>query len=60
MMGHMKVTMAAVWIISAGAFGILAPHTTPASWFALVALATTPPLIFMHYGRPAPQKAVTP
>ena len=45
---------AAVWIIAAGAFGALAPVTTPSGWFMLAALATTPPLIIMQYWkRPA-------
>ena len=51
---YVKAAVAALWIITAGAFGTLAPVTTPSGWFTLVALATTPPLIFMHYWkRPA-------
>ena len=49
-----KASVAALWIITAGAFGTLAPLTTSPGWFILAALATAPPLIFMHYWkRPA-------
>jgi hypothetical protein len=51
---YVKAVFAAVWIITAGALGALAPVTTLSGWFLLVALATAPPLIFMHYWkRPA-------
>ena len=46
---YIKASVAALWIIIAGAFGTLAPVTTPSGWFMLAALATAPPLIFMHY-----------
>ena len=39
----------ALWIIIAGTLGTLAPVTTPSGWFILAALATAPPLIFMHW-----------
>ena len=52
---YVKAVFASVWIITAGAFGTLAPVTTLSGWFLLVALATAPPLIFMHYWKlPAP------
>jgi hypothetical protein len=51
---YLKAAVVTLWIISAGALGIFAPVTTPSGWFILAALATTPPLIFMHYWkRPA-------
>ena len=46
--------VAALWIITAGAFGTLAPVTTPSGLLMLAALATAPSLILMHYWkRPA-------
>jgi hypothetical protein len=51
---YVKAAVAALWIITAGAFGTLAPVTTPSGWFMLAALAITPPLIFTQYWkRPA-------
>ena len=50
-----KASVAALWIVVAGTLGTLAPVTTPSGWFILAALATAPPLIFMHYWiQPAP------
>ena len=51
---HVNATIAALSIITAGAFGLLTPVTTPSGWFMLAAVATAPPLVFMHYWkRPA-------
>jgi hypothetical protein len=51
---YVNATLAALSMITAGAFGLLAPVTTPSGWFILAAVATAPPLIFMHYWkRPA-------
>lgn len=48
------LAVAALSVISAGAFGLLAPVTTPSGWFILAAVAICPPLVFMHYfKRPA-------
>lgn len=44
-----NATIAALSLITAGAFGLLAPVTTPSGWFILAAVATAPPLVFMHY-----------
>jgi hypothetical protein len=44
-------TLAALTIITAGAFGLLAPVTTPSGWFMLAAVATAPALVFMHYSK---------
>ena len=52
---YVNATIAALSVITAGAFGLLAPVTTPSGWFMLAAAATAPPLVFMHYWkRPAP------
>jgi hypothetical protein len=52
---YVNATIAALSIITAGAFGLLAPVTTPSGWFMLAAVATAPPLVFMHYWkRPSP------
>ena len=52
---YVNASVAALSIIAAGAFGLLAPVTTTSGWFMLAALATAPPLVFMHYWkRPAP------
>ena len=51
---YVNAAIAALWVMSAGAVGVLVPVTTPSGWFTLVALATTAPLIFMHHlKRPA-------
>jgi hypothetical protein len=51
---YVNASAAALSIIGAGAFGLLAPVTTPSGWFMLAAVATVPPLVFMHYWkRPA-------
>jgi hypothetical protein len=53
-MTHVNATVAALSVIGAAAFGLLAPVTTPSGWFMLAAVATAPPLVFMHYWkRPA-------
>ena len=44
-----NATITALTMITAGAFGLLAPVTTPSGWFMLAAIATIPPLVFMHY-----------
>jgi hypothetical protein len=50
---YVNVALAAISMITAGAFGLFAPVTTPSGWFML-AVATGPPLVFMHYWkRPA-------
>jgi hypothetical protein len=46
---YVNAGAAALSIIGAGAFGLLAPVTTPSGWFILAAVATVPPLVFMHY-----------
>ena len=46
---YLNGTLAALSIITAGAFGLFAPVTTPSGWFILAAVATAPPLVFMHY-----------
>jgi uncharacterized membrane protein len=46
-----NATITALTIITVGAFGLLAPVTTPSGWFMLAAVATVPPLILMHYGK---------
>ena len=52
---YVNATIAALSVIAAGAFGLLAPVTTPSGWFMLAALATAPPLVLMHYWkRPSP------
>ena len=49
-----NIAIAALSVITAGAFGLLAPVTTPSGWFMLTAAATAPSLVFMHYfKRPA-------
>jgi allophanate hydrolase subunit 1 len=51
---YVSATIAALSVVTAGAFGLLAPVTTPSGWFMLAAVATAPPLVFMHYSkRPA-------
>lgn len=45
----LNATVAALSVIAAGAVGMLAPVTTTAGWFILAAVATAPPLVFMHY-----------
>ena len=51
---YLNGSVAALSIIGAGAFGLLAPVTTSSGWFILAAIATAPPLVFMHYWkRPA-------
>ena len=51
---YVNAALAALSMITAGAFGLFAPVTTPAGWFMLAAVATAPPLVFMHYWkRPA-------
>lgn len=53
-MTHVNAVLAALSMITAGGFGLLAPVTTPSGWFILAAIATAPPLVFMHYWkRPA-------
>jgi hypothetical protein len=44
-----NATITALTMITVGAFGLVAPVTTPSGWFMLAAVATVPPLIFMHY-----------
>ena len=46
---YANTAIAALSMITAGAFGLLAPVTTPSGWFILAALATAPPLIFMRH-----------
>jgi allophanate hydrolase subunit 1 len=46
---YVNATVAALSVIGAGAFGLLAPVTTPSGWFMLAAIATAPLLVFMHY-----------
>jgi hypothetical protein len=48
-MSALNATITALTMSTAGAFGLLAPVTTPAGWFMLAAIATVPPLVFMHY-----------
>ena len=48
-MSAVNATITALTMITAAAFGLLAPVTTPAGWFMLAAVATGPPLVFMHY-----------
>jgi len=51
---YVNATIAALSMITAGLVGLLAPVTTPTGWFILAAVATGPPLVFMHYWqRPA-------
>ena len=51
---YVYTTIAALSMIAAGAFGLLAPVTTPSGWFLLVGAATAPSLVCMHYfKRPA-------
>ena len=51
---YVNATLAALSVITAGAFGLFAPVTTPSGWFMLATVATVPPLVFMHYWkRPA-------
>ena len=51
---YVNATIAALSVIAAVAFGLLAPVATPSGWFMLAAVATAPPLVFMHYWkRPA-------
>ena len=51
---YINASVAALSIIGAGAFGLLAPVTTPSGWFMLAAVAAAPPLVFMRYWkRPA-------
>ena len=51
---YVNATIAALSVITAGAFGLLTPVTTPSEWFMLAAVATAPALVFMHYSkRPA-------
>ena len=45
---YVNATLAALSMITAGAFGLFAPVTTPSGWFMLAAVATVPPLVFMH------------
>ena len=52
---YVNATIAALSMITAGAFGLLAPVTTPSGWFILAAVATVPPLVFMHYWKPPAQ-----
>jgi hypothetical protein len=42
-------TIAAFTMITAAAFGLFAPVTTPSGWFMLAAVATAPALVLMHY-----------
>ena len=52
---YVNATIAALSVIAAGAFGLLAPVTSPSGWFMLAAVATAPLLVFMHYwNRPSP------
>ena len=46
---YVNATIAALSVITAGAFGLLAPVATPSGWFMLAAAATAPALIVMHY-----------
>ena len=52
---YVNATVAALSMIAAGAVGLLAPVTTLSGWFVLVVAATTPPLLFMRYSKPAAQ-----
>jgi hypothetical protein len=46
---YVNATIAALSIIAAGAFGLLAPVTTPSGWFMLAAVTTAPALVSMYY-----------
>ena len=46
---YVNATIAALSVVTAAAFGVFAPVTTPSGWFVLAAVATAPPLVFMHY-----------
>ena len=51
---YVNATITALSVITAGAFGLLVPVTTPSGWFMLAAVAAAPPLVFMRYWkRPA-------
>lgn len=51
---YVNATITALSVITAGAVGLLAPVTTASGWFMLAAVATAPPMVFMHYWkRPA-------
>ena len=52
---YVNATIAALSVITAGAFGLLAPVATPSGWFMLAAVATAPPLVLMHYWKRPPQ-----
>ena len=54
-MSALKAIITALPVVTAGAFGVLAPVTTPSGWFMLAAIATVPPLVFMHYSNPPVQ-----
>lgn len=57
---YVNTTIVVLWIISAGAFATLVPVTTLSLWCMLGVLATTPPLIFLHYWkRPAQRVDLT-
>ena len=46
---YVEAAVAALWLVIAGVFGALVPVSTPSGWVVLAALATTPPLFFIHY-----------
>lgn len=52
---HITAAVAALSMIAAGAFGLLAPVTTPSGWFVLAFAATATPLLVRHYARPPAQ-----
>jgi len=52
---YVNATIAALSVLTAGAFGLFAPVTTPSGWFMLAGVATAPALVFMHYWKRPPQ-----
>lgn len=51
---HVHASIAPLSVLTAGAFGLVTPVASPTGWFILAAVATAPPLVFMHYWkRPA-------
>ena len=48
---YVNTTLAALSMIAAGAFGLLAPVTTPSGWFVLALAATAPALLLMQYSK---------
>ena len=52
---YVNATIAALSVITAGAFGLLAPVTSPSGWFMLAAVATAPALVLLHYWKRSSQ-----